>query len=310
MQYDGTSRSDAAMGGKSSATSGGRSCVGRSCGDLEMHRSGSITGASASMESNGGGRYGSAGTFFSLHQIACIAADCFRAISHIHSIRLIHTDLKPENILLKEPIENGGPFPSNPKVVLIDFGGATWQHEHHSSVVCTRQYRPPEVILGLPWSYPVDIWGMGCMLAELWTGGLLFSTHDEIEHLALMERTLGALPRVMLRSATCKRADRNFRHGYLRWPERAINRESEEHVRSQQRLRDAIGADPRGQPLSWTHELGEYHDLLLKLLEYSPEQRLTATAALQHPFVLRTAQRSFACDGSGRRSDSDLLHVQ
>ena len=86
---------------------------------------------------------------------------------------------------------------------------------------------------------------MGCILSELWTGALLFSTHDEVEHLALMERTLGALPRAMVRSATCKRADRNFRHGYLRWPERAIDRESEEHVRSQRRLRDCVGADPR-----------------------------------------------------------------
>jgi hypothetical protein len=64
-----------------------------------------------------------------------------------------------------------------------------------------------------------------------------------------MERTLGALPRKMLRSATCKRADRNFRHGYLRWPERAIDRESEEHVRSQRRLKEAVCNDARGEPL-------------------------------------------------------------
>ena len=155
----------------------------------------------------------------------------------MHSIQLTHTDLKPENILFVDPLDKsaagggggGGPpenghgvLPASPRVALIDFGGATWQHEHHSSVVCTRQYRPPEVTLGLEWSAAVDLWSMGCILAELWTGHLLFSTHDEAEHLALMERSLGALPRAMLRAATCKRADRNFRHGYLRWPERAI----------------------------------------------------------------------------------------
>ena len=139
--------------------------------------------------------------------------------------------------------------------------------------------------LGLQWSHPVDLWSMGCILAELWTGCLLFSTHDEVEHLALMERTLGALPRSMLRSATCKRADRNFRHGYLRWPERAIDRESEEHVRSQRRLRECLAADPRGEPLPWSTELSDFHDLISRLLEFMPEHRLTAAAAMQHPFI-------------------------
>ena len=99
----------------------------------------------------------------------------------MHSIHLTHTDLKPENILLSVAIEKGESLPSLPEVALIDFGGATWHKDHHSSVVCTRQYRPPEVTLGLEWSYPVDLWSMGCILAELWTGCLLFSTHDEVE---------------------------------------------------------------------------------------------------------------------------------
>ena len=128
---------------------------------------------------------------------------------------------------------------------------------------------------------------MGCILAELWTGSLLFSTHSDLEHLALMERSLGALPRHLLRAATCKRADRNFRHGYLRWPERAIDRESEEHVRAQRRLREVVGCDSRGEQFKWSPELADFHDLLLKLLEYVPDQRITAHAACQHPFVLR-----------------------
>ena len=137
-------------------------------------------------------------------------------------------------------------FPAhNTQVALIDFGGATWSHEHHSSVVCTRQYRPPEVTLGLEWSHPVDLWSMGCILTELWTGSLLFSTHDEVEHLALMERTLGALPRTMLRAATCKRADRNFRHGARQ----------HQHRSSSAHILHSLPADPSPQ----THTRQPHH---------------------------------------------------
>lgn len=59
---------------------------------------------------------------------------------------------------------------------VIDFGGATYEHESHASVVNTRQYRAPEVILGLRWLYPSDLWSVGCIIAELFLGDLLFAT--------------------------------------------------------------------------------------------------------------------------------------
>jgi dual-specificity kinase len=73
------------------------------------------------------------------------------------------------------------------EIRLIDFGSATFQDEYHSSVVSTRHYRAPEIILGLGWSYPCDIWSIGCILVELFTGDALFQTHDNLEHLAMME---------------------------------------------------------------------------------------------------------------------------
>lgn len=59
---------------------------------------------------------------------------------------------------------------------VIDFGGATYDYESKSSIINTRQYRSPEVILGLGWSYPSDIWSAGCIIAELYLGELLFAT--------------------------------------------------------------------------------------------------------------------------------------
>lgn len=60
--------------------------------------------------------------------------------------------------------------------VVIDFGGATYEHDSHASVVNTRQYRAPEVILGMRWLYPSDLWSVGCIIAELFLGDLLFAT--------------------------------------------------------------------------------------------------------------------------------------
>lgn len=73
------------------------------------------------------------------------------------------------------------------EIRLIDFGSATFEDEYHSSVVSTRHYRAPEIILGLGWSFPCDIWSIGCILVEFFTGDALFQTHDNLEHLAMME---------------------------------------------------------------------------------------------------------------------------
>jgi len=78
------------------------------------------------------------------------------------------------------------------EIRLIDFGSATFQDEYHSSVVSTRHYRAPEIILGLGWSYPCDIWSIGCILVEFFTGDALFQTHDNLEHLAMMESVCDA----------------------------------------------------------------------------------------------------------------------
>ena len=133
------------------------------------------------------------------------------AYAVLHDLNLIHTDLKPENILLVnagyQTFTYNRTIPSSsssqtrsarhrkvlldPEIRLIDFGSATFDDEYHSSVVSTRHYRAPEIILNLGWSYPCDIWSIGCILVEFFTGDALFQTHDNLEHLAMMEPVCG-----------------------------------------------------------------------------------------------------------------------
>jgi dual-specificity kinase/CDC-like kinase len=155
---------------------------------------------------------------FPLYCVRDFARQLLDALDFLHSVSLIHTDLKLENILLtthQEIMYRGGRrnrqnrnrhdhapqqqvVPASTQIKVIDFGGATYDHEKKSSVVNTRQYRAPEVILGLGWGIPSDLWSAGCIIAELYMGELLFATHDNAEHLALMERTIGPFPRHML----------------------------------------------------------------------------------------------------------------
>ena len=102
--------------------------------------------------------------------------------------------IQPENILLMNNEEttyrswdgSSQRIPVSTKVKIIDFGGATYNNEKKSSIINTRQYRAPEVILGWGWSYPSDLWSAGSIIAECYVGELLFATHDNAEHLALM----------------------------------------------------------------------------------------------------------------------------
>ncbi|KAF5748238.1 serine/threonine-protein kinase AFC3 [Tripterygium wilfordii] len=130
---------------------------------------------------------------------------------------------------------------------------------------------------GLGWTYPCDLWSVGCILVELFSGGALFQTHENLEHLAMMERVLGPLPEHMIRRAN-QGAEKYFRRGSrLNWPEGAVSRESIRAVKKLDRLKDMLLQHVGSSRSSLI-------DLLCGLLQYDPSERLTARQALNHPF--------------------------
>ncbi|KAI9191289.1 hypothetical protein LWI28_006466 [Acer negundo] len=213
------------------------------------------------------------------------------SVAYMHDLCLIHTDLKPENILLvsSECIKLPGYkrissdemsfrcLPKSSAIKLIDFGSTAFDNQNHSSIVSTRHYRAPEVILGLGWSYPCDLWSIGCILFELCMGEALFQTHENLEHLAMMERVLGPLPQHMIRMAS-RGAEKYFRRGSrLNWPEGAVSRDSIRAVKKLDHLKNMVSVKVQSSRSSFT-------DLLHSLLKYDPSERLTAREALNHPF--------------------------
>jgi dual-specificity kinase len=59
--------------------------------------------------------------------------------------------------------------PKSSAIKVIDFGSTTYERQDQTYIVSTRHYRAPEVILGLGWSYPCDVWSVGCIIVELCT---------------------------------------------------------------------------------------------------------------------------------------------
>ncbi|XP_076826709.1 dual specificity protein kinase CLK2b isoform X2 [Brachyhypopomus gauderio] len=227
---------------------------------------------------------------YPLGQLRHMAHQICVAVKFLHDNKLTHTDLKPENILFvnsdfstcynaeKKREER---LVKNTAVRVVDFGSATFDHEHHSTIVSTRHYRAPEVILELGWSQPCDVWSIGCILFEYYLGYTLFQTHDNREHLAMMERVQGLIPSRMIQKT---RKQKYFYRGRLDWNE---NSSAGKYVRE--------NCKPlRKYALSEVVEHQELFDLLEGMLEYDPERRPPLASCLHHAFFssLRDARRS------------------
>ncbi|KAF8864071.1 kinase-like protein [Acephala macrosclerotiorum] len=242
-------------------------------------------------------------------QIQSFARQLFTSVAFLHDLNLIHTDLKPENILLCESAYQAFTYsrriPSSSTTVnrqaaqrkvlldteirLIDFGSATFQDEYHSSVVSTRHYRAPEIILGLGWSFPCDIWSIGCILVEFFTGDALFQTHDNLEHLAMMEAVVGAKMDTHLVQQVNSMAKRNggnpaakfFKRLKLDYPQQETTRASRRFVKAMKRLDEIIPDNNKF--------CRNFLDLLRKIFVYDPAERISAKEALQHPWFKEAA---------------------
>lgn len=173
-----------------------------------------------------------------------------KAISFCHLHCILHRDLKPQNLLIDQ----------EGHIKLADFGLArtfgvpvrTYTHE-----IVTLWYRAPEILLGTKlYSNAVDVWSLGCIFAEMATRRALFPGDSEIDQLFRIFRTLGT-------------PDENI------WP-------------GVSQLRDYTSMFPRWEPRPLDEVVPSFDsdakDLLLKLLTYDPNQRITAKKGLSHPY--------------------------
>ncbi|XP_008434760.1 homeodomain-interacting protein kinase 2 isoform X2 [Poecilia reticulata] len=217
------------------------------------------------------------------------------ALMKLKSLGLIHADLKPENIMLVDPSRQ--PY----RVKVIDFGSAS----HVSKAVCStylqsRYYRAPEIILGLPFCEAIDMWSLGCVIAELFLGWPLYPGASEYDQIRYISQTQG-LPAEYLLSAGTKTTrffnrdpDSTYPLWRLKTPE---DHEAETGIKSKEARKYIFNCLDDMAQVNMTSDLEgsdmlaekadrrEFIDLLTKMLTIDADKRITPIETLNHPFV-------------------------
>lgn len=197
------------------------------------------------------------------HQLVC-------ALATLRTLQVIHCDLKPENIALLHP--------NRAHIKVLDFGSACqpWENQvNHFPYIQSRFYRAPEILLGTPYSFPIDMWSLGCVLVELYTARPLFPGRDSIEQLYKIMEVLGPPPNNMLEQAVYlkKYFVKKGNELFLKedYPFKARN------------LRELVFFKNH---LEEPKHLENFLDLVTRMLVYDPNARISPAEALTHPFIL------------------------
>ena len=212
-----------------------------------------------------------------MRHVRHISSQMIEALVYLKEVHVVHCDIKPENILLAR----AGCF----DVKLIDFGSACFRGNTVYSYIQSRFYRAPEVMLGLPYSHPIDMWSLACVVAELASGCTLFAGEDEAQQLNTISALIGPPPKCLLECATNpdRRVDCSVSVASLQTGIDSSAFAAGRRARLSRRDLRLIDVDD-----------DTFNAFLKRALCWTPSRRLTPEAAARHRFLRAPPEAALA----------------
>nr|XP_054300674.1 dual specificity tyrosine-phosphorylation-regulated kinase 4 isoform X8 [Pongo pygmaeus] len=199
---------------------------------------------------------------FSLSIVRRFTLSVLKCLQMLSVEKIIHCDLKPENIVLYQK--------GQVSVKVIDFGSSCYEHQKVYTYIQSRFYRSPEVILGHPYDMAIDMWSLGCIMAELYTGYPLFPGENEVEQLACIMEVLGLPPAGFIQMASRRQTFFDSKG----FPKNITNNRGNKRYPDSKDLTMVLK----------TYD-SSFLDFLRRCLVWEPSLRMTPDQALKHAWI-------------------------
>lgn len=231
-------------------------------------------------------KYGS-GVGLHVKAVRSYSQQLFLALKHLRKCHMLHADIKPDNILVNE---------SKSVLKLCDFGsGSDVKDAEITPYLVSRFYRAPEIILGCPYDYGIDMWSVAVSIFELATGKIMLSGRTNNHMLKLCQDYKGKFPNKMIRRGMPEIRQLHFDHNndflYVKQDkltgqdtiQTITNVIKTKDLRSQ--LIPSTSSNEKVTP-DLQRKLIQLCDLIEKCTALDPSKRASIIDCLSHPFIV------------------------
>lgn len=208
------------------------------------------------------------------------ARQLFRALRLLRKCQILHADIKPDNILVNE---------SKVVLKLCDLGSATDASDCEiTEYLVSRFYRAPEIILGMPYDYGIDLWSVAVTLFELYTGKIMFPGKTNNEMVKLFMDLRGKMSNRFIKRCALKDkhfdADCNFIYHDVDKITKSEKVSLLTNIPATRDIQSELIANQR-LPEDQLRKVLQLKDLLDKILVIDTTKRISIKQAINHPFV-------------------------